>query len=347
MKKFLKNTQGFTLVELIVVIAILGILAGVGTVGYSGYIKKANMAADEQIIASIHQAGALGSITDPGVMGSVTVHRDAPADDPKATVAANDAVLVKWLEAMFGADWKNALKMMSEEYDGVAITLGDSKTTEAIRKYKDSNFSGNEEALRGSMQNLSDGLVTWLGGHRDSYGGFFSSEAEYEAFKSAYGIKDESTDTEIANATVAYVASKASGMDTDHIMAAITSGNTDSLIADYGMLPTAALYYGIMTGYANSEEGKNATEEFKTAFARTPEGVGDIMDMMALMMTPGNMASVEKYAMATEKGAANDIDGYIGALEVVNSNIDSVDLSDPDVFESQIVKDMMTAILGG
>ena len=28
--------------ELIVVIAILGILAGIGTVGYSGYIKKAN-----------------------------------------------------------------------------------------------------------------------------------------------------------------------------------------------------------------------------------------------------------------------------------------------------------------
>ena len=42
----LKKNGGFTLVELIVVIAILAILAGVAIPAYSGYIEKANQAAD-------------------------------------------------------------------------------------------------------------------------------------------------------------------------------------------------------------------------------------------------------------------------------------------------------------
>jgi len=64
MKKFFKKTEGFTLVELIVVIAILGILAGVGTVGYSGYIKKAQNAADEQLLGAVNTAFAAACVAN-------------------------------------------------------------------------------------------------------------------------------------------------------------------------------------------------------------------------------------------------------------------------------------------
>ena len=55
--KFAKN-DGFTLVELIVVIAILAILAGAAVPAYSGYIERAELAADQALLSAVNTAFA-------------------------------------------------------------------------------------------------------------------------------------------------------------------------------------------------------------------------------------------------------------------------------------------------
>lgn len=108
--KSLKSTKGFTLVELIVVIAILGILAAVAVPAYTGYINKAEQAADMQVLSSINTAVQGLAAAEEKTVTNITVAKDGGSWKVNVTPALTGDIeaLTGELDTLFRAEFNGA-----------------------------------------------------------------------------------------------------------------------------------------------------------------------------------------------------------------------------------------------
>ncbi len=134
----MKENKGFTLVELIVVIAILGILAAVAVPAYTGYITKANEAADTQVLSAANTAFAAAcmesGITNRQVTGA-----------PKLTVADSKVAALDMASATVptGVDKVKIVTSFANFFDtnkDIVLKYYTSFTYDATT----GNFSGNK-----------------------------------------------------------------------------------------------------------------------------------------------------------------------------------------------------------
>ena len=333
MKKFFKKTEGFTLVELIVVIAILGILAGIGTVGYSGYIKKANMAADQQLASEVKHALELYYYSNPtqDMAGTSVVLRPEGAVKSSATGVGDAA-----MDAVFGDGWENSLFL---KYNGW-------KSTGVGANIAGSSFDGKIPDLLGKV----DGLASDLSGFLEGYSG----DNDFLKYLEDNNIAKNSTAA--GNAAALYVAETLKGADQAEI-SNILSNMPSQIVSSYNdsknlstalsgtLLNTTAALSGQMGSdlaavavmYAYAESYAMATNqelEFDTSNIKNgSDAKNEIVKAFATMISKSGTAGLETWADVKQDGSSfvqgeggkykQDAKAVLSALNAVN-NADSI-----------------------
>ncbi len=153
------NHEGFTLVELIIVIAILAILSSVAVVGYSAYVKKANKQADLTLAAEIENALTLAMYSGELTSGDYVVIK---YDGTAVAKNANDEDIHTAADAMaaaFGSGWENNLQL---KWNGWTVGVaGDAQKMDMVFN---SNFSPEKmDVLLGQLQGVVGDASFYLG----------------------------------------------------------------------------------------------------------------------------------------------------------------------------------------
>ena len=373
----LRGSAGFTLVELVVVIAIIGILAGIGTVGYGGYIKRTNEGLDETLYKNIIYAGEIGKYENPGVTGRVIVGKTGARVDAVGA-SGNAGVVEKWLKNAFGDNWATTVKYHTDKYangtygtialPAQSVELNDDQKAN-LEEFTQSNLSGKEKELADTANNLSGLFANWVGDKKGDAAveqiaaklGSEEDKANFRTFlkKQLGDDLSKASATQLSNATVLYVASKAKDMKADQLysdLLKIDPTNPYEAIMGVaqnngGILPTAAVMYGTMLGYANSGL---ASDKFKEAMETPPMGIQQnrtdengkehlsVMNLATMMFKDEKFG---EYAKSEKKGAKSDMAGYLGAMRIINDYNVQFDISNNNAFNDDQALALLQAVL--
>ena len=348
----MKNNKGFSLVELIVVIAIMAILAAVAVAGLSIYIPKAQQAADNELLSVMSdalRAACYSEGVDPAtVRAEIAIQKDGSmktkggkidillrtADGKKleetteATIATlfNQVVdageMFKLLNS--GYAYYNGVKFEAKATSGLYNSVETNGFTitydpERLLAYKDSFFGQMDQK---DLLSDVDAAMDWASGHEGLWETVVTTDDFLNFVKDTFGKEyGAMTEDEQMSALVFYTANKSEKVDSDALIDNLIANNGSNMsTSDDDSIDIAgyAVQYALALAYYRENHPGEADPDVDTVL-----NFKDISNT-GINQDTGEEETVYPYVDWLQQNGKQNMDGYLSAMDIITQNTGNI-----------------------